>query len=118
MRDPSPALPRYAILTHDHPFPHWDFLLEEVTVLHAWRLLEEPREGASIPAESIPDHRPFYLDYEGPVSGGRGTVRQWDAGEYALQPGNNLCVTLSGRRGLSQARLTGGPDALTWTFGS
>lgn len=49
-------------------------------MLRAWRLLAEPRAGADVPAEPNFDHRLFYLDYEGPVSGGRGTVARWDAG--------------------------------------
>lgn len=73
-------MPRFVILTHDWPFPHWDFLAEAGGVLRSWRLLAEPVAGIDIPAEAIGDHRPFYLDYEGPVSGGRGTVSRWDAG--------------------------------------
>lgn len=34
------------------------------------------------PAEPLPDHRLFYLDYEGPVSGNRGVVTQWDKGIF------------------------------------
>ena len=74
------AMPRFVILTHDWPHPHWDFLAEAGGVLRAWRLLEEPVVGADIPAEPNFPHRLFYLDYEGPVSGGRGNVTRWDAG--------------------------------------
>ena len=35
-----------------------------------------------LPAEPNADHRLFYLDYEGPVSGGRGTVSRWAAGLF------------------------------------
>jgi hypothetical protein len=73
-------VPRFVILTHDWPHPHWDFLAEAGGVLRAWRLLAEPAAGADIPAERNVDHRPFYLDYEGPLSGGRGSVSRWDAG--------------------------------------
>lgn len=52
-------------------------------MLRAWRLLTEPAAGIEIVAEVLPDHRRLYLDYEGPVSGGRGTVTRWDAGEYS-----------------------------------
>jgi hypothetical protein len=31
-------------------------------------------------AHELPRHRPDYLDYEGPISGGRGTVRRLDSG--------------------------------------
>jgi hypothetical protein len=71
---------RFVILTHDWPFPHWDFLAERDGVLRAWRLLSEPKPNADIPAEPNFDHRLVYLDYEGPVSGDRGSVARWDAG--------------------------------------
>lgn len=35
-------------------------------------------------AEASFAHRTLYLDYEGPVSGGRGRVRRWDDGDYEL----------------------------------
>ena len=73
-------MPRFVILTHDWPVPHWDFLAEAGGVLRAWRLLAEPASDTDTRAERIGDHRPFYLDYEGPVSGGRGSVTRWDAG--------------------------------------
>ncbi|RLS54554.1 MAG: hypothetical protein DWH91_11470 [Planctomycetota bacterium] len=76
---------RFAILTHDHPFRHWDLLLESGEVAATWRLREEPGPGKTVPAERIADHRQLYLDYEGPVSGDRGTVTRWDAGTYHLQ---------------------------------
>ena len=37
-----------------------------------------------IRAERLPDHRRRYLDYEGPISGNRGSVIRWDAGDYVL----------------------------------
>jgi hypothetical protein len=75
-------MPRFVILTHDWPFLHWDLMLEADAALRTWRLLEEPGPGRSVPAEPLPDHRRAYLDYEGPVSGDRGTVARWDAGEF------------------------------------
>lgn len=71
---------RFVILTHDWPFLHWDFLVEVGDVLRAWRLLSEPVMDEDITAEPNGDHRLFYLDYEGPVSGGRGRVSCWDRG--------------------------------------
>src|SRR5436190_9165989 len=76
-------MPRFVILAHDWPFPHWDFLVEVEAEGHlrAWRLRVEPAMGTDVPAEPNGNHRPLYLDYEGPVSGGRGSVTRWDAGE-------------------------------------
>lgn len=90
-------MPRFVILHHDWPAPHWDFLLESGAVLRAWRLLAEPGPGREVPAEPNADHRPFYLDYEGPVSDGRGTVRRWDAGTYDLiADAEGLAIDLRG----------------------
>lgn len=86
-------------MIHDHPFLHWDLLLEAGEVLRAWRLLAEPAADVTIAAEALPDHRPVYLDYEGPVSGERGTLVRWDAGEYSGElDGANLSLSLKGRR--------------------
>jgi hypothetical protein len=79
-------VPRFVILHHDWPTPHWDLLLEYGPVLKAWRLLAEPGAGRTVPAEANFDHRPLYLDCEGPLSGGRGRVTRWDAGTYEGGP--------------------------------
>jgi DNA polymerase Ligase (LigD) len=77
-------MPRYVILEHDHPCLHWDLMLEWGESLRTWRLDRPPAGGEPIVAERLTDHRLAYLDYEGPVSGNRGTVKRWDAGEYQL----------------------------------
>jgi hypothetical protein len=57
-----------------------------------------------------------YLDYEGPVSGGRGRVERWDGGTYTLQDeterrielrldGGRLCGTAVIRRAQPPARV-------------
>ncbi|UCD76824.1 MAG: hypothetical protein JSV91_07825 [Phycisphaerales bacterium] len=38
------------------------------------RPVSELREGQALPAVRIADHRPAYLEYEGPISGDRGSV--------------------------------------------
>jgi DNA polymerase Ligase (LigD) len=93
-------MPRYVILEHDHPARHWDFLLECGDVLLAWRLSAPPGPGGPVDAEQSFDHRPLYLDYEGPISGGRGRVTRWDAGTFeweAREPGR-VAVRLAGVR--------------------
>jgi hypothetical protein len=75
-------MPRFAILEHDWPVLHWDFLLEAGPVLRSWRVLAEPACGRASACEAIAEHRLLYLDYEGPVSGGRGAVKKWDAGTF------------------------------------
>jgi hypothetical protein len=74
-------MPRFAVLSHDWPFPHFDLLLENEASLLAWRLSSWPPEpGCTF--ERLPDHRLHYLDYEGPVSNGRGRVLRVDAGQF------------------------------------
>ena len=75
-------MPRYVILRHDWPTPHFDLLLEADGVLKAWRLPAEPLPGVTVPATLNADHRLHYLDYEGEVGGGRGTVTRYASGEY------------------------------------
>lgn len=75
-------MPRFVVLSHDWPTPHLDLLLEAGPVLRAWRLLGDPVAGEPVPAEPNADHRLLYLDYEGPVSGGRGAVSRWDGGAF------------------------------------
>ena len=38
--------------------------------------IDELAPGSSLALERLHDHRPAYLTYEGPVSGGRGSVRR------------------------------------------
>src|ERR1700730_7618701 len=76
-------MPRFVILQHDHPELHWDLMLQAGETLRTWRLAKAPElPGEAIVASAIGDHRPMYLDYEGPVSGGRGQVIRWDQGTY------------------------------------
>src|SRR5207245_1191034 len=94
-------MPRFVILEHDHPHLHWDFMLEVGDVLWTWRLAMPPRGGAeTIPAERIDEHRKLYLDYEGPLSGARGAVKRWDAGDYEPidMADAKVCVRLHGKR--------------------
>src|SRR4051812_6314148 len=93
-------MPRFAVLAHDHPAPHWDLFLEAGPVLRSWRLRGPLAAGSEVPAEAAPDHRLMYLDYEGEVSGGRGTVRRIDAGtvEWQLDEPGQVAVRLTGGR--------------------
>ena len=76
-------MPRFVILRHDSPRGlHYDFMLESGEVLKTWALPELLVPGVELIAERLPDHRRAYLDYEGPVSGNRGTVERCDQGQY------------------------------------
>jgi hypothetical protein len=110
-------MPQFVVLTHDHPFPHWDLLLEAGDVLRTWRLLDSPDTAGPVRAEALADHRREYLTYEGPVSGGRGHVARWDSGGFTLveEAPDRLELQLSGQRLRGRASLAWGGDA-QWTL--
>ncbi|MEO1496511.1 MAG: hypothetical protein AAFV43_05115 [Planctomycetota bacterium] len=106
-------MPRFVLLRHECPpdyrdGPHWDLMLERPDMqaehrLATWSLLALPtawvamlgREGASqggsrrasraetVDATRLADHRAVYLDREGPIGGGRGSVERWARGSVA-----------------------------------
>jgi len=105
-------MPRFVVLRHDCPpdYPrplHWDFMLKAADTLKTWALLQEPTAEAEIAAEALADHRLTYLDFEGPVSGGRGTVARWDQGDYRLisRSDDQWIVELRGGRLLGRVTL-------------
>jgi hypothetical protein len=108
-------MPRFAVLAHDHPTPHWDLFLEAGDVLRSWRLSPGIESGEAVPAEPTADHRLTYLDYEGPVSGGRGTVARVDAGtfDWLADLPHSVQIRLTGRRLFGIITLTRIADA--WT---
>lgn len=107
-------MPRFVILEHDHPILHWDLMLETGDVLRTWRLAEAPTDTASvIAAEPLPDHRLAYLEYEGFVSGNRGSVKRWDSGTFEAMESN--AWAFHGQRLIGIARMECG-DGTTWRF--
>jgi hypothetical protein len=110
-------MPRFVILQHDHPFLHWDLMLETGCALRTWRLALTPCPGAVIDATALGEHRLAYLDYEGPLSGNRGKVARWDAGSYDLisDVGDSVIVELHGQRVSGTATLAR-IDAQRWTL--
>ncbi len=91
---------RFVLLDHDFPQPHQDLMLEVEGGLWTWRLTEEPRPGVLQQAQRLPDHRLLYLDYEGPVSGNRGTVGRRDFGTctWISRKNDRVVVRLAGQR--------------------
>jgi hypothetical protein len=103
------------ILEHDHPFRHWDLLLEAGDVALTWRLLRPPLPDEPIAAERLPDHRLQYLDYEGPVSGDRGAVKRIAWGTYEstdshIPDADELSVSISGESLYRQISCQRTPD--------
>jgi hypothetical protein len=116
-------MPRFVILRHECPPgyerpSHWDFMLEAGDVLRTWALAEEPRSGLSIAAEALKDHRLAYLDYEGPVAGGRGSVTGWDRGTYEVvaEQADELVISLAGEKLRGEVRLKRKSSGHGWTF--
>jgi hypothetical protein len=101
-------MPRFVILEHDHPHLHWDLMLEAGAALRTWRLAKLPEEGQATNATFLACHRLAYLDYEGPLTGDRGRVVRWDAGEFdwVSDEDNTVVVVLRGRRTRGRAVLT------------
>lgn len=101
-------MPRFVILEHQWKGVHWDLMLERGEALRTWALDAPIRPGADLTARSLADHRRAYLDHEGPVSGGRGSVRRWDEGRYEVVAWgeDRVEVVLEGRqiRGVVEGR--------------
>jgi hypothetical protein len=78
-------LHRFVILYHQSPAgEHWDMMLETGSVLTTWSIPPQSLTGLPFTclAVRLPDHRKHYLDYEGEITGDRGTVSRIDAGTY------------------------------------
>ncbi len=103
---------------------HWDFMLEADGVLMTWELRRLPSSWlaalqqravsspttapalqqravsspTTAPAIRLADHRLAYLDYEGPLSGDRGSVRCVDRGTFLVvkECSERLVVELQG----------------------
>ncbi|MFW6062223.1 MAG: DNA polymerase ligase N-terminal domain-containing protein [Planctomycetota bacterium] len=78
---------RFALHEHSGYGPlHYDLMLEQSGALATWQFGQDPRATgeAGVPCRRIQDHRKAYLDYEGPVSRGRGQVRILDRGRLTV----------------------------------
>lgn len=118
-------MPRFVILEHDHPFLHWDLMLERGDVLRTWRLPVPPevmslQRGERLVVQSLPDHRPAYLDYEGPISGNRGRVVRRDQGtfEWRERREDRVVVELHGTilRGTLELQRSSDIAEAAWTL--
>jgi hypothetical protein len=111
-------MPRFVLLRHECPPElgkpsHWDLMLEDEGALLTWSLFELPGPGGLAAfATRLDDHRMAYLEYEGPLSGERGSVSRVDAGEFEWveRTAQTLVVSFAGRQliGKLTAQLIGG----------
>ena len=113
---------RFVVLEHEWNGVHWDFMFEAGNGLRTWSLPSRPVPGTELTARALADHRLAYLDYEGPVSGDRGSVRRVAAGTYRAlewEPGH-VRVRLAGDQLVGEVDLAcPGPDCTagsTWSF--
>ena len=116
-------MPRFVILRHELPAEHvrqshWDLMLEDGPALRTWALEQQPILEHRIEGQALPDHRLAYLDYEGPVSGGRGNVIRWDRGDFdwLVQQADSVLALLHGQRLQAKIRLTRDPHTQRWLF--
>jgi hypothetical protein len=78
---------RYVVLRHEGVAnPHFDLMFETATgsELATWRSERWPIDQ-NTSLSRLPDHRPDYLSYEGPISGNRGHVKRVAAGECSIK---------------------------------
>lgn len=89
---------RYAVLHHTGvDAPHYDLLFETAagSPLRTYRVDRWPMETGAVLVERLADHRRIYLDYEGPISGNRGSVRRVAQGTCQLdRSGERLVLHL------------------------
>lgn len=114
-------MPRFVVLEHAWNGIHWDFMLEVGGSLRTWALESPIEPNRDIAARALGDHRLAYLDYEGPISGDRGTVQRRDRGDYELlgECPDEVRVKLRGGqiRGLAVLRREiGAGGSSSWVF--
>ena len=112
-------MPRFVILRHERPEgEHYDLMLEAGDVLKTWAIGRKPQAGVEMACDALPDHRLAYLDYEGPISGGRGSVSRWDWGTFRIEQQSETLwtVALQGEKLVGRMTLCrSAPDSSGWT---
>jgi len=119
----NPKQWRFVVLLHEgHGERHYDLFLEVPgrERLMAWHVLRGPEEWGKVKelgAKRIGDHRKVYMEYEGKVSGGRGTVQRIAAGvakvvemnekEMRVRLGNDEMALPMGEGGKKRILVTG-----------
>lgn len=98
---------RYVILRHDDVSePHFDLMFETLpgSMLATWRSAAWPIEH---PAEitRLRDHRRLFLEYEGDLTGGRGSVTRVTDGTCEVEVGEGSVWTIRLRSGAAPTTL-------------
>ncbi|MFQ5411427.1 MAG: DNA polymerase ligase N-terminal domain-containing protein [Phycisphaerae bacterium] len=94
---------RFVVLHHlEATGDHYDLMIENGDRLATWKMIHPPErmDTKSPDTRRIQDHRPVYLDYEGPISGDRGQVTRHDSGGCVVHERGEArwVLTFDGRR--------------------
>ena len=115
-------MPRFVLLEHRWDGIHWDFMLEDGDVLRTWAIDAPIVPDTELPARVLPDHRRIYLEYQGEVSGNRGSVRRVDAGTYSVLSWkeDRVLVRVEGSQLVGEVEIrqagAGSAGGKTWSF--
>ena len=115
-------MPRFVLLEHRWNGIHWDLMLERGGVLCTWAIDAPVVPDVDLPARALADHRRIYLEYEGEVSGNRGTVRRIDEGTYTpiIWDNDRIRLYLEGSQLVGEAELRqigpGSEGVGSWIF--
>ena len=115
---------RTVILRHTLPDGSWhyDWLVQRagLALVPTWRTGQSRPDDAAVEsfeAERIGDHRAMYLDYEGEVSGGRGSVERVASGEVIeVEWGDGSLVLSVGFEGRAVRLVGRAIQESTWRF--
>lgn len=113
---------RFVVLRHDCPdgSAHYDWMIERTDPaadpghhMLTFRVAVLPTRAEAFEAERIADHRAAYLDFEGAIPGGRGSVARVDAGEARIETLTDARILVC----MAHYRLEGrSHDGLHWRF--
>lgn len=115
---------RYAILHHTdwpgHP-DHYDLLLQtepgasdDDRVLRTFSTLADEFPADGVLFKKIENHRRLFLDYEGPVSAGRGRVARVDAGICRAEALSNYILSEGRLEGRARLVIQAGGTYVLW----
>jgi hypothetical protein len=84
--------------------------------LVTFRVWERIDEVVRFEAERLPDHRELYLEYEGPIPGGRGAVKRVLEGSLEIGVDSPERFECWGMLGVKRVRFVGRPRGERWVF--
>lgn len=114
---------RTVVLLHTRPGrpDHFDWLIDQPERTHEHRLITfrtpcRPDQQPQFDAEKAPDHRAFYLDYEGPLSEDRGEVTRVAQGTVLEWLINDQAIHATVKWGASTVKYHATQMGSSWRF--